>query len=202
MSYLAEESLDPVVLRNVFLQATRRLYAEPENYGSLRERLKNFRYHAEVAQSTLPVELDFEYNPVTLQPRHSVYVGVGAVGFSTTVLDHRADVSDDRAKITYTQSAATVLRLRFVAPAPDEALYLAVVASAYFMAMSRLFVQRLGLSRFDLNELGEPRLLEKAPTRLFEVPFTANLAFNFNVVSTLEGQRLKTYQLNTLPLTV
>jgi hypothetical protein len=201
MSYLAEESLDPVTLRRVFLLATRQLFSDPENYGSLRARLDRYVYSEDLKTSTLPVELDFEYNAVELQPRHAIYVGVGDIGFSSQVLDHRADISEDRAKVTYTQAASTALRLRCVAPVADEPLYLATVASAYYMAMSRVFMVNLGLSRFDLATLSAPQLVDKAPTRMFEVQFAAKLDFHFNIVSTLEGQRLKTFQLTTLPLT-
>lgn len=201
MSYLAQESLDPVALRRVFLLATRQLYSDPLNYGDLSEKLSRFVWRPELTDTTLPVELDFEYNPVELQPRHAVYVGIGDCGFSTVVLDHRADISDDRAKVTYMQAATTTFRLRYVSPTPDEALYLATVGAAYYMAMSRVFVRNLGLSRFDLQALSAPQLIDKAPTRLFEVSLVSNLAFNFNIVSTLEGQRLKTFQLSTLPLT-
>lgn len=201
MSYCAQESLDPVVLRSVFLLATRQLYADAENYGDLREPLGRLVYRPELADCTLPVELDFEYNPAELSPRHAVYVGLGDCKFGTAVLDHRADVSEDRAKITYMQNAETTLRLRYLAPTAAAALHLATVGAAYYMAMSRVFLDRLGLNRFDLQVLSAPQLVDKAPVRLFEVSLGANLAFNFNIVSTLEGQRLKTYQLSTLPLT-
>lgn len=201
MSYLMEESLDAISLRRVFLLATRQLFSAPENYGSLRDRLNRFVYSDDMAASTLPVELDFEYNPAELQPRHAVYVGIGEINFTPNVLDHRADISDDRAKITYTQSAATGLRLRFVSPYADEALYLATVASAYFMAMSREFLENLDLQRFDIANLSAPTLLDKAPTRMFEVSFSAAIKFNYNIVSSVEGHRVKSYHMTTLPLT-
>ena len=128
-----------------------------------------------------------------------MYVGLGDVEFSTIVLDHRAEISEDRASITYVQSATTSLRIRCVAPNADEPLYLATTAAAFFFAMRPQFIQELGLSRMDLGKVTSPQLIEKAPTRMFEVSMVANLAFNFNVVSVLEGHRLKAYRLSTIP---
>ena len=198
MSYSAE-SLDAVSLRRVFLLASRELFSDPYNYGDLRSKLDRFKYSDIAADSTLLVDLDFEYNVKELQPRHAVYVGLGDVEFSTIVLDHRAEISEDRASITYVQSATTSLRIRCVAPNADEPLYLATTAAAFFFAMRPQFIQELGLSRMDLGKVTSPQLIEKAPTRMFEVSMVANLAFNFNVVSVLEGHRLKAYRLSTIP---
>jgi hypothetical protein len=201
MSYQTMESLDPVTLRRVFLLATRQLFSDPECYGDLRDKLSRFIYSDDQKLCTLPVELDFEYNPTTLQPRHAVYVGFADTSFTPLVIDHKADISEDRARITYVQGASTALRLRCVAPVADEPLYLATVATAYYMAMSRVFMLNLGLSRFDLQTIAGPQLVDRAPTRMFEASFTAKLDFHFNIVSVLEGHRLKAYQAVTLPLT-
>jgi len=201
MSGYSAESLDAVSLRRVFLLATRELFSDPVNYGDLSEKLSRFKYSEDAKDSTLIVDLDFEYNPKELQPRHAVYAGLGDVTFDTLVLDHKAEISEDRAKITYVQSAKTALRIRCVAPNADEPLYLATVAAAFFFAMRPVFMDELGLSRMDLSGVTAPQLIDKAPTRMFEVSFAANLAFNFNVISTLEGHRLKAYRLTTTSLT-
>jgi len=201
MSGYSAESLDAVSLRRVFLLATREFFADPVNYGDLSGKLSNFKYSEEPKDSTLVVDLDFEYNPKELQPRHAVYVGLEDVQFSTLVLDHIAEISEDRAKITYVQGAETALQLRCVAPNADEPLYLATAATAFYFAMRPVFMAELGLSRMDLVRLSKPTLIDKAPTRMFEVSFIAKLAFNFNVVSTLEGHRLKAYKLATTSLT-
>ena len=201
MSGYSAESLDAVSLRRVFLLATRELFTDPVNYGDLSDKLSNFKYSDNAKDSTLLVDLDFEYNPKELQPRHAVYVGLDDVRFNTVVLDHKAEISEDRAKTTYMQAAETALQIRCVAPNADEPLYLATVATAFYFAMRPVFMAELGLSRMDLVGLSKPTLIDKAPTRMFEVSFVAKLAFNFNVISTLEGHRLKAYRLTTTSLT-
>lgn len=200
MSYSAE-SLDAVSLRRVFLLATRELFSDPVNYGDLSEKLSRFKYSDDLSESSLLVDLDFEYNPKELQPRQAVYVGLGDVSFDSAVVDHMAAISEDRSQVTYVQSAKTALQVRCVAPNADEPLYLATVATAFFFAMRPVFMDELGLSRMDLAGLSKPTLIDKAPSRMFEVSFVANLAFNFNVISTLEGHRLKAYKFKTTALT-
>jgi hypothetical protein len=201
MSAYSAESLDAVSLRRIFLLATRELFADPVNYGDLSGKLSNFKYSEDPKESTLLVDLDFEYNPKELQPRHAVYVGLDDVRFTPMVLDHKAEISEDRASITYVQSAETALQVRCVAPNADEPLYLATIATAFYFAMRPVFMEELGLSRMDLIGLSKPTLIDKAPTRMFEVSFAAKLAFNFNIISTLEGHRLKSYKLATTALT-
>ena len=201
MSGYSAESLDAVSLRRVFLLATRELFSDPVNYGDLSEKLSRFKYSDTLSESSLLVDLDFEYNPKELQPRQAIYVGLGDVAFDSTVVDHMAAINEDRSQVTYVQSAKTALQVRCVAPNADEPLYLATVAAAFFFAMRPAFMDELGLSRMDLAGLSKPTLIDKAPSRMFEVSFVANLAFNFNIISTLEGHRLKAYKFKTTALT-
>lgn len=193
------QSLDSVSLRRVFLLATRELFSHPENFAELSEELSRYKYSTDEKTSSLAVELDYVYNPKNLSARHAVYVGIGDLDFSVEYLDHRAGVNDDRSQHVFVQPAKTSLMIRCVTPLPDESLRLATIALGYFFGMRPLFMQQLSLTRFDLGKLSAPSLVEKAPTALYESVMVATIAFNFEITSTIEGHRIKTFSLATAP---
>jgi hypothetical protein len=193
---MSSESLDAVSLRRVFLNATRELFSNPDNFAEYAEELSRFVWTSG-KDSTLGVELDYVYNPANLSARHAIYVGVEDIKFSTDFINHSAAFNEDRSQTVFTQGAGTALVIRCVAPLPDEALRLATIACGYFFGMRPLFMTELGLKRFDLLTLGKPAKIEKAPTVLFESTLAINLAFNFEITSVIEGHRIKTFTLRT-----
>lgn len=193
----SDESLDPVVLRRIFLLATQTLFSNPENYGESAEDLSRYLFSEDESKRTLAVELDYVYNPALLSARHAVYVGCSDMDFNAHVLNNNAGINDDRSATVSNQQATTTVGIRFVTPLPDESLRLATVALGYYAGMRVKFMEELGLLRFDLVKISSPSLVEKAPTALYEVTLAIRLAFNFEITSFVEGHRIKTFSVST-----
>jgi hypothetical protein len=191
------ESLDPVILRRIFLLATQTLFSNPENYGESAEDLSRYKFSEDEAERTLSVELDYVYNPANLSARHAVYVGCGNMDFAAHVLNNNAGINDDRSATVSNQQASTTVGIRFVTPLPDESLRLATIAMGYYAGMRIKFMEELQLLRFDLVQISAPSLVEKAPVALYEVTLAIRLAFSFEVTSFVEGHRIKTFSVAT-----
>lgn len=199
MSYQEQPSLDAVVLRNVLLRATRALFAKPENYGDLADKLQAFKWDPNDEKgSSLQIELDWNFDPHKIGNRQSIFVGIDDIDFHTDFIDHRSDISEDRSRITYTQSATTKAQIRAVSPLPDEPLYLTTVASAYFLAMRPQIMNHFNLTRYDMARLSKTTLVKNTgeALKLYESMLSINLAFNFSIVSSLEGVRIKAFTLD------
>lgn len=192
-----KQSLDPIVLRRVFLLAARSLFSDAKNYGEYAEELSRFVYSEDKVKSTLDVELDYLYNPEKLSPRHAVYVGITDFDFKSEYLNHHMTTSEDGASVVLGQPTTTGVVIRCVTPMPDEALRLSTVSMSFLLGMRRMFMEQLELSRFDLQKVTAPALIDKAPTALYVSTAAAALAFNFEVTSYVEGHRIKTFDLGT-----
>lgn len=193
--YLQDKSLDQVTLRKVFLLATRALYSSSDNYGDLADTLKNFIYSEDLEKQTLPVDLDFNYNPTVLTARRAIYVGLEDIEFTPRFINSESRGSEDNASVVFTQSATTALVVRAVSPEADEALYLTTLAGAYYTGMRPMIMKQLQLARFDLAGISKPTLIDEAPTRLFQTTMRANVSFYYSIESTLEGVPLKNFTL-------
>lgn len=198
-----EPSLDPVMLRRIFLMATRELFSTDQNYGDLQDELGKWKWSEDEKIATLRVDLDHNFNAEGLKeyPVPTVWVGVDDFDFSKISVDNVSDLSADGSRTTYTSSCTTSVRISCVSKRGDEALAIATAAAFYFAGMRPMMMNRLGFSAMEVRKVSSPKKVKDAPDRYVSSDCIIALSFNFALITNVEGHRLKTFQVRSVPLT-
>lgn len=203
MSTETAQPLDPISLRRAFLITTRQIFGHPDNYGVLAPLLGKYVYDADETVSKLPVRLDYEFDPEKLggSGTPTVWVGMGDLDLEQLVVNNAARSLEANAGYKNVQRAGAVMAIKCVSGNADEALGLATIAANYYAGLRQLLMDRLGLQNFQVRRIGRPQLVDKAPDRMISSDCTIAITFNFTLNATVEGHRLKTIQITTVPLT-
>ena len=202
LEQLRDTPLDQVTLRRVFLLLTRVHYADPSNYGILRQTMKNFKWAQDPAKSTIKVELDFKYDPALTDIIPSIFVGTGDIDYTQTTVDSREGSTRDRSGATYAIQAGAYVILRHVSTDPDECLKMSAMSFDFYAGIRELIMEKLKLSAFMPTQTSTPRFFmpdaaEKAK-KTFASDLKLKVGFTPAWTTFRESHRIKAITLGSL----
>jgi hypothetical protein len=195
-----DQPLELTVIRRAFLLLARHLFSDPGNLGSLQDKLCNMVWDEDPKKSKINIDLDYTYSPdEELDRTPAIFVGFSQLQFRKVVLDNSARVTPDNSGVYHNQPAQCNLMLQARHQTSDGAYLMGQALTAYFMGIRPLIMNRLGLRKFDLISLGRPEMQEQAPDRFFKIDVNIALDFNFSILTTQEGHRLKKFFITNTP---
>jgi hypothetical protein len=190
--------LTPITLRRVFLLLLQSHLSNPDHYGDLKEQTGCLYYDRDnPAKSPLNVELGWIQDPkAETSYTNGVFVALGEIGFEKVALDNLAGEVEDGSGIHRVQIASTKLVVQHIMPSADQAYNLAIITSSFLSAIARMLIERVGLMRFDLQQISTPREVKKAPERFLSCDVTFDLSYPNKFTTKLEGHRIKTFAMS------
>lgn len=196
-----QPSLDPIVLRHVFVTAVRDLFSTAHNYGDLQDKLGNWHWDADDKKANLRIDLDHNFSAKGLKefPVPTVWVGVENFDFAKIAIDNFSSVTPDMSRTVYTHACTTGVSIRCVSKKGDEALGLATVAALYFAGLRPLFMRRLGLNGMELKGISKPEGIKDAPDEYVMSICAITLNFNFSLETSIESHRIKMFTTTLTP---
>lgn len=194
LMHCMDRPLDGANLRSIFLLLTRAHFSDPANHGYLEDTIGCFKYSDDPKESTLSVQLSYNYDPEKSSPIPAVYVGMDqGTKFGKLDMDNQSAQFADRSGKEYSKLATAGISFIHLARSMDQALLLAESSAAFFMGIRESLKLQLGLSSFDVLSLSPPALVQKDPERYFRVDLQCALSFNFVVSVNIESHRLKKF---------
>lgn len=185
--------LDSVNLRRFFLMLIRAHWSDKANHGSLAEFLDCLHYDEDPKERTLDVELAHTYDPGKGATRPGIYVGFGGFNLKTLAIGGNIERRPDNSARTEGKKAETVLKIGHLSQSADMSLLMAESNAVLLQGIHKDIISNMDI--LDLQVLGwsEPRILEKAPDRNFQVDLQCAVSFNFMVEIDIESHRIKKF---------
>lgn len=180
-------------LRRIFLLLMRFHFSDSNNYGDLRDVLKNLIW-TEVPETTaMDVELMGVFNPSILVRRPAVYVGFQNMKFNKNVVGDYAGQSADTSAHYLVKTVDTQLVVRSVAQDEDMVSAMSDTALAFLFGMRDMLFNKLRpqMRSLDVTAMEDPKLVEKSPERRFQCDVITTLNFNYTIDVSLESHPVK-----------
>jgi hypothetical protein len=187
--------LTPVTIRRIFLLLTRLHYSTNENYGILKEKLKDFTWNPK--DGKLHIDYDYNYDPAQLDKRPAIFVGRDDIQYTKVVTGDHSGHSEDRSGEQFTKTAKTSVILRHIAKSPDESETLADLSSQFFMGITPMIRDSLQgkILEYEVIGLKSSRPFERTSQQAdqhFMSDLIIGLAYNSIWMTSFESHRIKT----------
>jgi len=131
--------LNPFILRRVFLDFTRMIFSDPENYGSMKGFMKNHRWHVDRTVRTMDIRLLNISKDDKASYAPGLFVEVGDSVFQDTAIDNRVEENLADGSTVRVMLERTPLSFQAVAGNADEALALSTVLLEAMLLMRDLW---------------------------------------------------------------
>ncbi len=192
-------ALTPVHIRGLFILLTRLHYSDPDHYGKLKAKLKNFVWAKEPKDRTVLVDYDYNFDSARLDLRPAIFVGTSDFDFKKVAVDNQHSQTADRAGELYVKIASTNVIIRHIGKTPDESWALGDLSCQFYMGITKLLQERLKPHSFEVLTLKASRPFERKEQEAdqnFIVDLVMNLQYNAAWLVVREGHRIKkvTYQ--------
>jgi len=188
-----DRPLDSVNLRRFFLMLMRAHWLDTQNHGSLSEFFSCVRYDDDPAQKTLDVELSYTYDPSKSSLSPAIYVGFEGFNLQKLGIGNSVGRAPDNSTRQEAKRAETIMRVTHVAPSADMALLMAESNAVILQGIEKDLIANMDILSLEVLGWSDPKMLEKAPERNFQVDLRCSLSFNFMVEIDIESHRIKKF---------
>lgn len=188
-------ALTPITIRGIFLMFTRIHWSDPDNYGAMKPKMKQFVWHKEAKQRTILVDYDYNYDATKTDQRPAIFVGTSDFDFLKVAVDNRKSQTADNSGEDYVKIASTNIIIRHIGKTPDESWQMADLTAQFFLGMRKLIQERLKVHSFEVGKMIASKPFERATQQAdqqFIVDLIMNLQYNAVWLIVREGHRLKT----------
>ena len=184
-------------LRAVILLVLRSHYADPNNFGDLKDALKCLTYDPDKPDdSSLGIELGSVFDTKNPGPGPGIYVDFsGQAEWKKKVLDNSAGYNDDNSLHKYVWLVETDMIISHLSDSIDLSLTMAESSTSLFLGLRPHLMQVLSLSSMEVKALSFPKPPEKDIERYFRVDLVLSFVFNFHMSVNFESHRLKKFSL-------
>lgn len=188
-----DRPLDSVNLRRFFLMLMRAHWMDSQNHGSLSEFFSCVRYDEDPAQRTLDIELAHTYDPNKASLSPAIYVGFESFNLQKLGIGNSVGRSPDNSTRQEAKRAETMMRLSHVASSADMALLMAESNAVLLQGIEKDLIANMDILSLEVMGWTDPKPIEKAPERNFQVDLRCSLSFNFIVEIDIESHRIKKF---------
>ena len=188
--------LTPVTVRGIFLLLVRLHYSSTENYGPMKEKLKNYIWSKDPSKSTITATYDYDYDPAALDKKPAIFVGLDDIEYKKIVTGNHSHHTYDRAGEHLVKTACTKVIIRHIGSSPDEALTLENLTCQFFLGLQPIIRDTLPqVMEYDVVGSKSSRPFEKNSQQA-QQRFISDtiIAFSFNSawLVQFESHRIKT----------
>jgi hypothetical protein len=187
--------LAPVTIRRIFLLLTRLHYSSPENFGPLKEQMKDYLWHKEPGKGKLHIDFDTKYDPKQLDQKPAIFIGLDDIEYKKIVLNNHARFTYDTAGEHLIKTAQTKVIIRHVADSADEAMTLENLTCQFFLGIQPIIRDTLPeVLEYDVIASKSSRPFEKAsqqPEQRFVSDTIIALSYVSAWMVTFESHRIK-----------
>jgi len=187
--------LAPVSIRRIFLLLTRLHYQTADNFGEMKEQMKNYIWSSKTDECKVLIDLDFHYDPKNLGKRPAIFVGLDDVEYKRIALDNHAYFSYDTSGQHLIKTAQTKVIIRHIADSPDDAMTMENLTCQFFLGLQPVIRDTLPqVLEYDVVASKSSRPFEKTSQQA-EQRFVSDTIIAFSYVSawmvTFESHRIK-----------
>ena len=183
---------DPVSLRHIFLLLTRNHFSNPDNFGDVPEVFRRYTYSDKESDRKVTIDLSFNYARKDQGKTPSVYVNVGDFTFNR---DRHADFSrynSDMSGRVGSNQCTVPITISHLGITGDEALMMGTVTTAFYLGITNVLVEKLGLLQFSVKQLSQIRPKEiQSGLTMFESVLSMELTFEVNWETYTESHKIK-----------
>lgn len=185
----------PVSTRRAFQLLTRLHFSNNAHFGQWKERMGEFVWTKE-ENTKLFIDLDFNYDPRSLDRAPAIYVGTDKFSYTQSVVGDVKGVSEDRAGTEYYSAGSTTVIIRHVGKTADEAFALAELSDTFYRGIKKMMLEKAKLTRYFVRDILSsqpfgPASPEEAD-KLFKVDLIIEIGFNDVWLSVQESHLVKT----------
>lgn len=201
--YLRERATfitDPISIRRALLLMLRLHYASPYRAEPYKPVLKDYRYHPDVTQRTLEVQLADLYRPEDPRTIPAVYLDGGDMTLAPVgTMDKTVGHSDANDARYYSSNATLPVIIRHLAHSTDEAYAFAMQSVLFLHGVRSRLMEALCLADYRVEQAaGKPTPIKKNPELGFECITALQITWQPQWRSVMEGQRIKKFDLQFL----
>ena len=185
--------MDSVNIRRFFLMLLRAHWSDNANHGQLAEFLDCMRYDEDPKERTLDVELAHVFDPDKGSTRPGIYVGFGGFELKKVAMGNVIGRADDNSTRQEGKKAETVLKVGHMSQSADMSLLMAESNAVLLQGIEKDICRNMDILNMEVLGWSDPRLMEKAPERNFQVDLSCAVSFNFMVEIDIESHRIKKF---------
>jgi hypothetical protein len=188
-----DKPLDSVNLRRFFLMLFRAHWMDTANHGSLAEFFDCMRYDDDPKKSTVDVQLAHNYDEKKGSARPAIFVGFEGFTLKKLGIGSSVGRAADNSTRQEAKRADTVLRVGHMAQSADMALMMAESNAVLLQGIEKDIIANMDILGLEVLGWSDPRIMEKAPDRNFQVDLRCAVTFNFMVEIDIESHRIKKF---------
>ena len=197
---LLEAPLSMVSLRRIFLLMLRLHYSDPDNFGDYKDLIGNLRYNDELKFSTLGIELLSTFEPESYKDgQANIFLGFQSHNFKKVAINNYSGQNTDGSSNYHVMPTDSVLVLRHVANTGDQALLIGEMTAAFLFGIRPMLMQKIGLRAMDVLSVSDPKIIDKAPERSFQVDVSVAINFGYVMTTNIESHRIKKIAMRMFP---
>lgn len=182
-----------VNLRRVFLLLTQAHFAHADNFGLLKETLKDCIWNPDAEERQIHVALQSEFDPRgVFNTLPSVFFGFGDSNFEQEVVSGYAGHNDDNSAADYVMKAEASIQWVHCAHTDTMTGNLAETVFSLLAGARPWLIEKLGLRAFMIGQLSMPvKVKMEGVEPYYRVDLRCTLHYNHVLTLSTESHRLK-----------